>query len=290
MVDDDMNKDKLFEWDIVGKSVRGSFHKKSNIPNQDSITVKKSEAWSIVSISDGHGSKKNFRSNVGAQIATLLFAQELNAFMEMIREEESLSSIKERLEEKLAPMLIRKWKRDVNRHFRENPFNSSRELDALSKKEIKLIEKNPEIAYGATLLGVLVCEGFISYIQLGDGDINAIYRSGEVSKPIPRDKRFIANETSSLCTERAWNEINLRFQVIVDSPPDLILVCTDGYTNSFDTEDDFFSAGRDFLSIVDEYGIDYIEENLEDWLSDNSAKGSGDDVTVAIISKKSNKE
>lgn len=285
-----MGEKKNFKWNIVGKSVRGSSHKKKKIPNQDSLKVKQGLAWSIVAISDGHGSKKNFRSEKGSKLATDLLVQELEDFMLKVSDDMSLSLIKEELEEKLPSILIRKWNQVVSEHLKKEPFRPEEEFDGLSQRDVDMIMKRPEISYGATLVGILVSERFIVYLQLGDGDIMVTSSEGEVSKPISKDSRFIANETSSLCTEKAWNEVNLKFQAIVDSPPDLILACTDGYTNSFVTEDAFFRAGQDFLEIIHEYGLKYVQENLESWLTENSIKGSGDDITVAVISRVEEKE
>ena len=59
-------------WRAIGRSVRGASHVRSSLPNQDAI------AWFpdsgkgpplIVAVSDGHGSPRNFRSDVGSKIA-----------------------------------------------------------------------------------------------------------------------------------------------------------------------------------------------------------------------------
>lgn len=278
-----MEEKKHFKWDIVEASIIGENHKRNNTPNQDSYKIEHGETWSVIAISDGHGSKKSFRSDIGSKLAVRILGNELSIFMSRINNEVKPSLIKETLEKKLPYILIKKWNTVILSHFKENPFEPGKDYKELSEKEIELIEKNPSIAYGATLIGVVISSQFIAYIQLGDGDIIAVSEDGVVDRPIPKDKRFIANETSSLCTTKAWNEINVRFQTIVENPPALILVCSDGYTNSFVSEDGFLNAGRDFLNITDEFGVEYINENLKEWLEDASEKGSGDDVTVAIV-------
>lgn len=280
-----MEEQKHFKWDIVAESVMGESHKRTKLPNQDNYKVKYGLTWNTISISDGHGSKKSFRSDIGSRIAVEIFEDEMNSFMSKINSEIKLSLIKETLEKKVPYVLTKKWNEVISTHLEKNPFDPKKDYGELSEKEVELIEKNPSIAYGATLIGLIISTQFIAYLQLGDGDIISISKEGEISRPIPKDKRFIANETNSLCTAKAWNEINIKFQIVEDNPPALILACSDGYTNSFVSEEGFLNAGRDFLSIIDEFGIDYVQENLKEWLEDASVKGSGDDTTVAIIYK-----
>jgi hypothetical protein len=128
-----------------------------------------------------------------------------------------------------------------------------------------------------------VTERFAVYLQLGDGEIIAVSESGEVTRPLTRDDRLFGNETTSLCAPDAWHDFRVSFQPLVQSPPALILLSTDGYPNSFRHESGFFKVGSDILHMIREHGLDIVKDNLAGWLSDSTRAGSGDDITVGIL-------
>jgi hypothetical protein len=117
--------------------------------------------------------------------------------------------------------------------------------------------KTPRLAYGATVLGVLVTQDFLLFLQLGDGDILAVADDGTVTRPFARDARLIANETTSLCMSAAWSEVRMRFQADYGGSLALILVATDGYANSFVNDDAFRKVGSDILAIMRVDGVQF---------------------------------
>jgi hypothetical protein len=139
------------------------------------------------------------------------------------------------------------------------------------------------LAYGATLLAVLVADAFILFLQLGDGDILVVSETGEVSQALIRDPRLMANETTSLCMTDAWREVRMRFLARYGKPPALIVVSTDGYANSFVNEAAFLKVGSDLLEILQTDGVASVQSNLLSWLEEASTAGSGDDITLAIV-------
>lgn len=63
----------------------------------------------------------------------------------------------------------------------------------------------------------------------------------------------------------------------------MILLSTDGYSNSYDTTEGFEKIGVGYLRNLQEgNGISDVAENLSVWLNETSEQGSGDDVTLAI--------
>jgi len=110
-----------------------------------------------------------------------------------------------------------------------------------------------------------------------------VSEQGEVGRPLPKDERLFANETTSLCSRNAWSDFRFGFQSLVGAPPALILVSTDGYANSFVNEEAFFKVGKDVLEILLSDGVETVERSLEPWLVEASETGSGDDITLAII-------
>ena len=172
------------------------------------------------------------------------------------------------------------------RHLDKTPITPE-ELDLLEErrdaKARRSIENDPHLAYGATLLCVLVTESYIVYLQLGDGDILTVSEEGVVTRPILRDSRLIANETTSLCMRKAWREVRVSFQTLYGPRPALILLSTDGYANSFVDDEAFRKVGSDILDILRTDGAEVVEDNLSTWLADASEAGSGDDISMGVL-------
>jgi len=62
----------------------------------------------------------------------------------------------------------------------------------------------------------------------------------------------------------------------------LVLLASDGYANSFATDDAFLQVGCDVLRTVEEQGVDSVRDSLPGWLAETTQHGSGDDISVAI--------
>ena len=277
-------------WRVVGRSVQGASHARGGMPNQDAIQWFPDSGEGpplILSLSDGHGSPRNFRSDVGAQCAVEAATSLMRELLLAGQPDPSkLSTIKRTAEERLPSEVVRRWRSAVTQHLDEHPITQE-ELETLEKrrdaKARRSIEKDPQVAYGATLLSVLITSGFILYMQLGDGDILTVADNGEVTRPMTRDPRLIANETTSLCMHDAWREVQIKFQALYGPHPALILLSTDGYANSFVNEEAFVKVGSDILDILRTDGLEIVEQSLSDWLKDASQAGSGDDITMGIV-------
>lgn len=289
-------------WSVLCASAPGHSHVLNQIPNQDSyaqLPVNREGPAVVLAVSDGHGSAKCFRSDVGSRLAAKLAAELLWQSVVEHAEGADLSAIRRMVDEVLPKNIVRQWQQAVEEHLKANPF-TPRELEALDKKEgaaaRQQAEKEKYLAYGATLVVVAATERCICYLQLGDGDILNVSDGGSVYRPLAGDERLIANVTTSLCAREAWKEFRTHFQVLpakqeaedpeghlLRSRPALIIVSTDGYCNSYTDEANFTRIGSDFLDLIREKGVSHIEENLRGWLSETSRQGSGDDVTLGII-------
>lgn len=259
-------------WRIFGDSVRGASHVRQNLPNQDAINWFPGQGQGlplILAVSDGHGSAKCIRSDRGAEFAVDAAIKTLKCLIERQAEGESLSALKRWAEEQGTQRMIQAWRTAVEADIRDDPLPAA-------------VDK-PLLAYGATLLAVLAAETFLMYWQLGDGDILTLADNGEIQRPVPPDDRLIANETTSLCAKDAWKDFRFRFQQITDAPPQLILLATDGYANSFKHEAGFLQVAADFGELIRAEGLDYVERQLPVWLNEATGLGSGDDITVGVM-------
>jgi hypothetical protein len=187
-----------------------------------------------------------------------------------------ISAIKDTAERHLPGAIVRNWRQAVRMHYEDNPISDD---NPIPQNEAEIY-----IAYGATLLLVIIANSYVVYLQLGDGDILTVSdKTNTVEMPIAPDPSLMANETTSLCLKQAHNLFRFRFQFLQGIPPALILVSTDGYSNSFATDADFQKVGTDILRIIREQGLEYVQNELADWLKHASENGSGDDVTLGMI-------
>jgi hypothetical protein len=277
------------EWRIIGETVPGASHLRAGIPNQDSILQLRESGRGlplILSVSDGHGSDKCFRSDRGSRFAVKIGARLVSDFLDEPRGAFDPREIGSSGEEWLSEEFIRRWREAVEADLRRRPFTKD-EIKRLEERDgesaRKLVEANPLLAYGATSLTVAVEESFILYLQLGDGEILNVSETGEVTRPLPEDARLFANETTSLCTKSAQHDFRFCLQKLEDERPALILLSTDGYVNSFSSREGFLKVGSDLLEMMRTDGFDYVNDNLKGWLEEATRVGSGDDTTLGII-------
>ncbi len=148
---------------------------------------------------------------------------------------------------------------------------------------------DPVLAYGSTLLAALASETLMVLVQIGDGDIIAVDPSGAQLRPFPRDARHVANLTTSLCLATAVDDmrvVSLPLGNVSEdlSAPVLVLLSTDGYVNSFVSAEAFERVvGPQILAQVRERGLAWVGQVLPRSLRAAAARGSGDDVTLGIL-------
>ncbi len=278
------------EWRVIGETVPGASHIRSGTPNQDAIFyVRESsrETPIVLSVADGHGSAKCFRSDRGSRFAVKKSVQLISDFLDERRGKFDVAEI-ENSKVYLTEEFVKRWHKAVEDDIEKEPF-TEKEFEVLTDKSgaeaKKFVEENPLLAYGTTSLTIAIEAEFIIYMQLGDGDILNLSANGEVKKPLSEDPRLLANETTSMCLPKAEKDFRFLVQKIsVDESPAMILLSTDGYLNSFSNEAGFFQAGTDIQTMLAaENGFKDVSDNLKAWLTEATAMGSGDDCTVAII-------
>ncbi len=276
-------------WQVIGASIRGASHERSGLPNQDAIGWWPNQPSClplILAVADGHGSAKSFRSDRGARLAV---DTALSCFRELLggsEGQEFASLVKRSFEELLPREIERRWKAAVADDLAERPMLVNEVVEVENKQgkgARQSVEELPVLAYGTTLVAAVLHPTFVACLQLGDGDILVVDAEGQVTRPIEDDPRLFANETTSLATKDAWRDFRTSFQSFDDRPPTLILLGTDGYSNSFDTPSGFEAVGPDLLDLLQTAGVEQVREQLPGWLKQASQEGSGDDVTVGLL-------
>ncbi len=275
-------------WRIIGHSSRGASHVQSGLPNQDAIGFWLPDSGegppAILAIADGHGSAQHFRSADGARLAVEAATALLVQFSTLHGRSRSFAELQIAAAE-LPQQIVQNWAAKVIVHLAANPFRDH-EYERLGEKEPEAraeVSQNPLVAYGATLLTVLIADSYALCMQIGDGDILFVDDAGATARPVPPDPRLIANQTTSLCQPQAPRDFRLHIESPLARAPALVLVSTDGYANSFRSDADFLQIGADFLAMAREGGLAGVAQALPGILREASEKGSGDDVTFGII-------
>jgi serine/threonine protein phosphatase PrpC len=274
-------------WKVAHACVRGSSHRRSGLPNQDAVQcmVTAQGTLAVAVVSDGHGSPRHFRSQIGSSLAVSTVAATLQAFLrDSVASNSHVPFVPEQVHE-LERKIVSAWLSAVLSDLDQNPFTEA-ELATLEKLEgaegRAVVESSPELAYGATLLAAAATDKVLLYLQLGDGEILSVNAQGTTTRPLPPDDRLIANQTTSLCQPEAWKDFRSTW-VTDGTLPSLVLLSTDGYANSFRSDEDFLKIGQDYLQIIREQGLSSLAEELPAILTEATQQGSGDDITLAIL-------
>ena len=294
-------------WIALGSSVRGASHEEKNLPNQDSIgwAPKSGSGCPLVlAVSDGHGDPQSYLSDAGSRFAIDAVCRLGFTRKQMLDDALSRKAPAQQNCTEFARELVLEWRRLVDEHRLSRP--GVQELG---------IARNPYLAYGTTLIFVFLSETGIIYGQLGDGDLIEVFPDSAVEMPILRDPNLAGNVTTSMCMPEAWTAFRfrvrgrgnrcdhrpgpgLRLKLRADRDCDrgrdcsssgdalmplAIFLATDGYSNSFKDPGGFRQIGPDLIASIETDGLEYVRENLSEWLLQTSREGSGDDITLGML-------
>jgi serine/threonine protein phosphatase PrpC len=253
-------------WRAVSASRRGSAHK-DGVPNQDAVALRRVErpdgdVW-VVAVADGHGGARYVRSELGARVA-------VDVAVEVVSDALAGRADPVTVVREVVPRIVDQWRTRVTTDARQRPFTDA-----------ELVRGAGGVtAYGATLLVAVVGEHGVVVAQVGDGDV-LVRSHGFATRPVPGDERLVANETTSLCLDTAVDDF--RYAVVPDSAePDLVLLATDGYGNSFAEADWWHGLVDDLAASVARSGFDRVADELPGWLEE-SARVGGDDVSAVLL-------
>ncbi len=280
-------------WQVVSASVRGVLHKHSGAPNQDALSWWSAEgekALAVLCVADGHGGSEYTHSHIGARRAVenaqmLLVSEVLPRILDGSALTD-LAQFRRHLSQQLPKDLVNRWRESIFEHAADEETaraDAPRARETVAHRTSAQPDVPVERRYGATLLATLLTPELHLYIQLGDGDILTVSQEGEVARPpFPADSQLIANYTTSLCSKEAWRFVRIHFQPIVEKPPALVMLATDGYANSFADNAAFEQVAKDIYGNIQQDGPATVADLLPGWLRETSEAGSGDDISVVI--------
>ena len=301
------------QWWPHVETVRGAQHVRESKPLQDSGAFLVGDDFLVMAVADGHGHEKAVHSKIGADLAVQTAHKVLSRFHDQLHGVKSEQDTKDDHASVLSPEKIHsalqvlprnlsyEWRRAVAYHY----VKSEGENDATQDRrdETKLISFDPvqeeeredtelQVAvahevlrlYGTTLLVVYLTAKFAVLVQIGDGSIFVVGEDGSVTEPVPVDQRQIFNSVTSLSDRNAHEKFRITEIYRLDSaPPALFVVCTDGFVNSFKTDEYLLGNARKYLDTLRSKGTKYVETHHKDWLEHLTENASGDDITVGLL-------
>lgn len=274
-----------FGYTAYNFTVIGASHKRSKKPCQDaSVSVNKPD-YVITAVCDGHGGDDYFRSDKGSDFAVKAVTECIKNkdFLPMLTkfkdDDERVNSMLIQFEKSIISM----WNDLVEEHYNENPFTDE-ELECVEPQTrfYYSIGERTERAYGTTMLVNVMTNNFWFGIHIGDGECVAVDSEGRFSRPIPHDDNCIYNYTTSICDRKAIYNMRHHFSTVL---PTALFISSDGVDNCFS---DFNKINKFYTTIMESFacqdtGLAILD--LLEYLPRMSQKGSGDDISLAMILK-----
>lgn len=218
-----MQYENIFLTRTFSATVRGEYHKLSDIPCQDASASYHNDAYAVAIVADGHGAPQHYRSEQGAEFAVTATEE---VFRDLIYSTNRLKNLPNDSEwqKQVARDIITHWVKMIEHDVQQHPFDI--EEDSITQP------------YGSTLVAVIRTEDKMLCLQIGDGAIAAFRLNGqdvyvaERIKPIETEDMMSESITHSLCEHDAIDHFRFVF-FEGDDVPDYVYVMTDGVYNHF---------------------------------------------------------
>ena len=257
---------------IFGESVQGASHSRVDKICQDSNKIDSfGQGIYVIAVADGHGSDKCPYSDEGSFSATKVFCKLLIDYYKKYKDKEALQLfLQTEGEIKIAQTIDLEWKKLIKTiHNKKNRDEYDDEFDIYK-------------LYGTTLLGLAITDTFVFAFQVGDGDITYIDANGV--SPVITDEKILGVETHSLSKKESWKKALTK--LIVKNQdynlPYMFMLTTDGFANSFISEEEFHKNCNGYYDMVKEHSFAAVKDNLGTWLKETSEQGCGDDITAVL--------
>lgn len=259
---------------------QGASHIKNDKECQDASESCCTESYAIAIVCDGHGGDDYVRSVVGSSLACVV-AKELIINFIAENNAETLAADYAASLKTLEEKIISEWNKAILTHFEDNPLTEA-ETAVLSEKARHryLEEKKVAGAYGTTLIAVAITDKYWFGIHIGDGKCIAVNPEGKFLQPIPWDKKCFLNSTTSICDTDAINNFRHFYS---EKLPYAVFLGSDGIDGCFNSTEQLKNFYKTVLYSFANEEFDTAVSELCDYLPRLSAKGSGDDMSVAAI-------
>lgn len=261
-------------------STQGTNHIKSRKLCQDASLCFADDRFYIIAVADGHGSDNYPRTDRGSRYAVESAVEEIICFMSTVIDGNiDITVNSEEKLEQLAKRVLMRWYDSVGKDIKEYPILND-ELKNVSDKYLNkyMSGKSLEKAYGSTLIVACVTDNYWFGLQIGDGKCVSFSEDGLSEEPIPWDEDCQFNVTTSICDEDALESFRYYFSTSV---PIAVFIGTDGVDGYYVNAEELHAFYSDIISIFAEYGKNKGLNEVEEYLPVISARGTGDDVSIA---------
>lgn len=244
---------------LLQARVTGARHAREGRVCQDAVGGAITEGVAVLAVADGHGTSQH--GDIGAAFAVAVALEQLRQFAAALGPGRDVRAVHAHARDVLRGIIAREWAARVREHAGDGA---------------------DLVPYGSTLIFALATPTYLLIGQLGDGDVLLVDASGLVTRPIKPDLRNFAEETSSLCQTDAWASLRV---LATPAPPasTLLLLSTDGYSKSYETDTIFELIGPDYLAMLVEHGPVGVEAQLPEILEQVTSGGSGDDIAIGML-------
>lgn len=277
----------MAEYQSFHCTALGYSHIKKGTVCQDSSGSCDGEGLHMAVVSDGHGQKSSFRSDVGSRTAVETAMELLQSLAEYLTGQEELifqEGERSALLRRLADRVVSTWHSRIRQHLQENPITDEEyEIAGDMAEHYRAGRYLPQI-YGATLIAAMATEKYLLVMHQGDGRCVVIKENGKAVEPVRWDSRCVGNVCTSLCQSDAAE--SCRFYVAdLRKEEERFAAC---YVASDGIEDCFSSisgAYAFFSDLTARFARDggKVEQYLMEMLPLMSRNGSADDMSVAAV-------
>lgn len=277
-------------------SIRGFSHIQANKECQDNSLSWQTDSYAAVIVCDGHGGEKYIRSADGSAIACEMGKRAIDEFMQNVYSKKTFSNNyvsdlssnnSDKLLSQLERSIIHSWNEEVINNYTEMPLNTDERWESLSDNDKKSLERNSVKAYGTTFIASVITKDFCFVIKLGDGNANLILKDMTVFSPEElADDLLQFNVTTSMCNSDADVMFRHYFcNISSENEKSVVgtLLSSDGVINCFRAEEAYCSFVENVYYAYGEESIENAKSELEGVLNVFSERGSGDDLSIAII-------
>ncbi|MDD6316549.1 MAG: protein phosphatase 2C domain-containing protein [Clostridia bacterium] len=269
---------------VVGfaHTVIGHSHEKKGTVCQDASIYIQKAGYTLIAVSDGHGSGNFPRSDRGSRFACQAAASAADTFVRdfdpaMLEEE----GRHEAAVVQLCKNILLQWNAAVEADWKAEPITEEEAAQADEKYRAAYLNgERCTHAYGTTLLAVLMTPKYILAIRNGDGQCVTIDRTGGFDTPIPWNDKCRANMVTSLCDYNAIQEFRVWFSKDL---PAAVFIGTDGIDNSYPRQADLFGLYCNICTEALRNGLETAGRDAAEFLPKLTQQGSRDDVSMAGI-------
>jgi len=252
-------------------SVKGARHEHNQSPCQDAALVQEFDDMVLLAVADGHGDSKHSLSERGSQFAVEVACDILRQALLSIDEEKTSQEVHNMLVSSIAGRIAWEW-------------NIRCKKDALGSPALQIDGEWSEelVAYGSTLIAIGISKNWLIAYQLGDGDV-LLLDTNKQPHFLFQEEEISGIFTHSLCQPNHLEKAQIHCQKHRNHISK-ILICTDGIRDSLSgLRENLIQFANWLEQKIRREGLVETQEAMNDWLSELSLRGNGDDNSFALF-------